>query len=64
MAESYGQPCEQGVRISVRLTHQDLANLLGTTRVTVTRFIGVLRDQGWLEVEHSRHVVVKSAQKR
>ena len=60
MAESYGQPCEQGVRISVRLTHQDLANLLGTTRVTVTRFIGVLRDQGWLEVEHSRHVVVKS----
>ena len=64
MAESFGQPCEQGVRISVRLTHQDLANLLGTTRVTVTRFIGVLRDQGWLEVEHSRHVVVKSAQKR
>jgi CRP-like cAMP-binding protein len=64
MASEYGQPCEQGVRISVRLTHQDLANLLGTTRVTVTRFIGVLRDQGWLEVEHSRHVVVKSAQKR
>ena len=64
MAESYGQRCEQGVRISVRLTHQDLANLLGTTRVTVTRFIGQLRDQGWLEVEHSRHVVVKSAQKR
>ena len=64
MAQGYGQPCEQGVRISVRLTHQDLANLLGTTRVTVTRFIGQLRDQGWLEVEHSRHVVVKSAQKR
>ncbi|MEK9630947.1 MAG: Crp/Fnr family transcriptional regulator, partial [Synechococcus sp.] len=64
MAREYGQPCEQGVRISVRLTHQDLANLLGTTRVTVTRFIGQLRDQGWLEVEHSRHVVVKSAQKR
>ena len=64
MAEGYGQPCEQGVRISVRLTHQDLANLLGTTRVTVTRFIGQLRDQGWLQVEHSRHMVVKSAQKR
>ena len=48
----------------MRLTHQDLANLLGTTRVTVTRFIGQLRDQGWLEVEYSRHVVVKSAQKR
>jgi CRP-like cAMP-binding protein len=64
MARDYGQPCEQGVRISVRLTHQDLASLLGTTRVTVTRFLGQLRDQGWLAIAPSRHVVVKSVQKR
>tara|TARA_B100002051_G_scaffold273470_1_gene312319 strand:- start:616 stop:1281 length:666 start_codon:yes stop_codon:yes gene_type:complete len=64
MARDYGQPCEQGVRISVRLTHQELASLLGTTRVTVTRYLGQLRDQGWLEIAPSRHVVVKSVQKR
>ena len=47
----------------MRLTHQDLANLLGTTRVTVTRFIGFRVIKAG-RVENSRHVVVKSAQKR
>ena len=64
MARDYGQPCENGIRISVRLTHQELASALGTTRVTVTRFIGQLRDEGWLVMEPGRHLVVKLNQSR
>jgi CRP-like cAMP-binding protein len=60
MARDYGQPCESGTRISVRLTHQELASALGTTRVTVTRFIGQLRDEGWLMMESGRHLVIKA----
>ena len=64
MARDYGQPCENGIRIGVRLTHQELATALGTTRVTVTRFIGQLRDEGWLVMEPGRHLVVKPMQTR
>ena len=39
LAEEYGQPCEQGLRLNLRLTHQDIASALSTTRVTVTRVV-------------------------
>ena len=59
LALDYGQPCPGGLRLNVRLTHQELASILGTTRVTITRFIGLLRDQGWLELDSNRHLLVK-----
>jgi len=58
LARDYGQPGPNGSRIGVRLTHQELASALGTTRVTVTRFIGQLRQQGWLQIESGRHLVL------
>ena len=58
LAADYGQPVEAGIRVGVRLTHQDLANALGSTRVTITRLLGQLRDEGWLVLESGRHLVV------
>ena len=58
LAVDYGQPCEQGLRLPVRLTHQDMANALSTTRVTVTRIIGQLKDEGWLLLDQQRHLVM------
>lgn len=58
MAEDYGQPCEQGLRLPVRLTHQDLAGALSTTRVTITRVLGDLRSSGWLLLGDDRHFVL------
>jgi len=53
-----GEPCEQGCLLSVRLTHQHLANALGTTRVTVTRILNQLRNEGWLYITQGRHIVI------
>lgn len=53
-----GQPVSEGMRLSVRLTHQHLASAIGTTRVTVTRLLGKLRDEGWLTIDRSRHIVL------
>lgn len=53
-----GQPVEIGVRLNVRLTHQHLASAIGTTRVTVTRLLGQLREQGKLIVDDDRHLVL------
>ena len=58
LATSYGQPCEQGLRLNVKLTHQDIAAALSTTRVTVTRILGALRDEGWLHFDRQRHLVI------
>ena len=58
IASDYGQPCEQGLRLQVKLTHQELASTLSTTRVTVTRILGALRDEGWLHIDSQRRLVV------
>jgi CRP-like cAMP-binding protein len=58
LATEYGQPCAEGLRLNVRLTHQELASALGTTRVTVTRVLGALREEGWLQLDGQRRLVL------
>jgi CRP-like cAMP-binding protein len=58
LATDYGQPCEDGLRLNLRLTHQELASAIGTTRVTVTRVIGTLKEEGWLRLDPQRRLVV------
>jgi CRP-like cAMP-binding protein len=58
LATDYGQPCDLGLRLPARITHHELACATGTTRVTVTRVLGQLREQGWLSQAADRHLVV------
>jgi CRP-like cAMP-binding protein len=58
LANDYGVPCDQGLRLNVKLTHQDLASALSTTRVTVTRVLGTLREEGWLQIDGQRRLVI------
>ena len=58
LAQEYGQPCDLGLRLNLRLTHQELASALGTTRVTVTRLLGSLREEGFLQIDAQRHLVL------
>ncbi len=55
-----GQPVEGGTRLTVKLTHQQLANAIGTTRVTVTRLLSKLREQQWIKLDPTRHIIVMS----
>jgi len=64
LAADYGQPCDEGLKLNLRLTHQDLASALSTTRVTVTRVLGQLREEGWLQIDSQRHLVVANLPKR
>ena len=58
LARDFGEPCDDGLRLNLRLTHQEIASALSTTRVTVTRVLGQLRDEGWLQIDASRHLVL------
>jgi CRP-like cAMP-binding protein len=48
LMEEYGQPCPEGYYLPYSLTHAQIASAIGTTRVTVTRLIGKLRQQNSL----------------
>lgn len=58
LARELGEQTPGGIRIGIRLTHQQLANLVGSTRVTATRIIGSLRKEGWLSIDKTRHMVI------
>ena len=64
LAQDYGQPCEDGLKLNVRLTHQELASALSTTRVTVTRVLGLLREEGWLKTDAQRCLVISHLPRR
>ncbi|MEL6353356.1 MAG: Crp/Fnr family transcriptional regulator [Cyanobacteria bacterium J06627_28] len=57
LAQDFGQVGPNGVRIKIRLTHHQLATIIGTTRVTVTRLLRDFKGEGWLSV-HRRQLIV------
>ena len=59
LAERYGRDNKDGIVIDIRLTHQEIANLLTTTRVTVTRIMSGLKESKWLILERSKYVLKK-----
>ena len=49
LEEQFGMESDDGVQIRLKLSHQDLANLIGTTRETVTGILGDLRKEKLIE---------------
>jgi CRP/FNR family cyclic AMP-dependent transcriptional regulator len=52
-SKQYGVPTERGVRIELPVTHQDLANMIGTARETVSRNMARFRQQGYVKDGHA-----------
>jgi CRP-like cAMP-binding protein len=50
-------PGRPGFAATQALTHQQLADLVGTSRETITRVIKELKDEGWLVQEGKRYLV-------
>ena len=53
-----GEPAPEGVRLKIRLTHEDLANACGSTRVTTTRLIGKLQRSGKIKLDNQSHIIL------
>lgn len=62
LANRFGQDANQGRLIDLRLTHQDLSELLGTTRVTVTRALIQLEQQGFIQRLSLQRIVLQQAE--
>lgn len=59
LADRFGETTQKGRVVDMRLTHQDLADLLGATRVTVTRVLSQLEQQGYIERLALQRIVLR-----
>ena len=59
LAERFGHPVPGGVAIGLRLGHDDLAAICGTSRESVTRAMSGLVAEGRVEVPRRGRVVVR-----
>ncbi len=62
LVEQYGYAVEQGVALRIKLSHQDLANIIGSTRETVTVVLGELQSEGFLQLGR-RKIVITSLER-
>ena len=60
LSQYLGQEKDSSIRIRVRFTHQNLADAINTTRVTVTRLLGELQKKGFITLDNDRHINILS----
>ena len=57
LAERWGRVTPDGIRLDLRLTHQELANMVGAVRESVTIALGRLADAGEIEVRNRTLII-------
>ncbi|MGG1551444.1 MULTISPECIES: Crp/Fnr family transcriptional regulator [Paenibacillus] len=51
LSEQHGVPTQDGLLINVKLTHQQIANMIGTVRESVTKVLQELLDDEYIQIE-------------
>jgi CRP-like cAMP-binding protein len=59
LSKKFGSEVEEGRLIDMRLTHEDLAALINSTRVTITRVLGQLEQEGLIDRLSLHRIMVK-----
>ncbi len=59
LSKKFGSEVEKGRLIDMRLTHEDLAALINSTRVTITRVLGQLEQEGLIDRLSLHRIMVK-----
>jgi len=58
LAEEYGSETDVGIQLGIKITHQEMANLIGSTRETISLTLAHFRKQGLLELD-GRTIIVQ-----
>jgi len=59
LGNNFGERTPDGVRLTLRLTNQEMANMIGTTRESVNRTLNRFWDDKLIDM-HEAHIVIKS----
>jgi CRP-like cAMP-binding protein len=64
LGDQFGEQVENGTRITLRLTNQEMANMIGTTRETVNRTLNRFWDDKLVDMRTAHVVIVEPARLR
>ena len=54
-----GQSCPRSIRIELRISHEELASMVGTTRPRISVFMQRFRNLGLIEMTTEHHLIIK-----
>lgn len=58
LADIHGERVENGVQIGIKLTHEDIASLIGSTRETTSKILNEFRANGWIDVKKRQIILL------
>lgn len=58
LGQEIGETTPEGIRLQARLTHQDIASACCSTRVTMTRLLGKLQQEGRITFDTRNHLIL------
>ncbi len=61
LEKNFGEKTETGTRLTLRLTNQEMANMVGTTRETVNRMLNKFWDEKLIDMRTTNIIVTDSA---
>ncbi len=59
LSQKYGVKEKEGIQIGIKITHQEMANLIGSTRETVSMTLGEFKRQGLIDLEGRKILILK-----
>jgi len=59
LAHKLGQPDPRSTRIEMKITHEELSEMVGTTRPRITSFMRQFRSMGLIEITPEHFLVIK-----
>ena len=62
LSEKYGEQHPSGISLMIRLSHQEMAGVIGSTRETVTVVLGQLQSEKLIEISR-RKIIITDLQK-
>ncbi|QQE64532.1 transcriptional regulator [Leptolyngbya sp. BL0902] len=62
LIEEFGEPCESGYYLPWTLTHAQIGSAIGSTRVTVTRLMGKLRQHNLIHIYKDGLIAIPASQ--
>ena len=62
LAKKFGQQVNRGSLIELHLTHQEISEIIGTTRVTVTRLLNAFEKQGIIKRLPRKFIIMHQQQ--
>ena len=58
LAREFGKDSPEGIRIDIRLSHQQIATIAGTSRATVTKILGAFKKASLVRKANSKYLCV------